>query len=88
MKNQRITVRLNEKTAAILAQEHARGISTTELVNHALIGIETNPIMERLRARGAMAPLSRLETLLEHANEPLKTQLRKELQELCRTLSR
>ena len=51
MKNQRITVRLNEKAAAILAQEHARGISTTELVNQALIGIETSPVMERLTKR-------------------------------------
>lgn len=88
MKKQRITVRLNEKAAAILAQENARGISTTELVNQALIGIETSPVMERLRARGAMAPLSRMETLLEHAKDPLKTQLRKELQELCRILSK
>lgn len=86
-KTKRISVRLDEKASAVLEAEHARGITTSEVINQLLAGGISNPEIERMRARSALAPLSHIETLLEHAEEPLRSKLREEFHQLCRALN-
>ena len=86
-KAKRISVRLNEKASAVLKAEHARGITTSEVINQLLAGGISNPEIELMRARHALTPLSHIQTLLEHAEEPLRSQLREEFHQLCRALN-
>ena len=53
-KAKRISVRLNEKASAVLEAEHARGLTTREVINQLLAGGINNPEIDLMQGRYAL----------------------------------
>jgi len=80
-KNKVITFRPDMDVDKIIEQAKEHGTNITTFINNK---IRTGSSMD-FDSR-VLIKISRLQTILEFAKEPLKSQLREELNELCRIL--